>query len=247
MDVPRIDVLGYPMADLSLAAAAEHLLSTIPAVEPYLVFTPNPEMVEAASRDPRLREALLDADLLLADGVGIVWASGILNRPLPEVVPGVDLLERLLGAEVGTRIFLLGTTEENVAAAARNMAQRYPGIEVVGRHHGYFPDREAHRILDLVGAADPDLVVLGMGVPRDQLFLAGYREHLPAALYLGVGGGLDVLSGSIRRAPVLLRKLHLEWLYRLIASPARWRRQLALPRFVWRVLRARLAAGSSLR
>ncbi|MFP4199907.1 MAG: WecB/TagA/CpsF family glycosyltransferase [Clostridia bacterium] len=246
---PEVEVLGFPFAALTLDEATRYLLSSGERDEPWLIFTPNPEMIERAMRDAALKDILLSADLLLADGIGVVLASRIMGNPLPEVIPGIDLMERLLveGAHRRLRVFLLGTTPESVEAAARRIAEVYPGIRVVGCHHGYFAEPSTSQVVKLIRGSKPDLVFVGMGVPRDQVFLSRTKPLLPAALYLGVGGAIDVFSGKVMRAPGILRRLRLEWLYRLISSPTRWRRQLDLPRFVWRVLKTRLAGKTSLR
>ncbi|MFO7941295.1 MAG: WecB/TagA/CpsF family glycosyltransferase [Bacillota bacterium] len=249
MSPPEVDVLGFPLAAMTLDEATQCLLTSLPRDEPSVIFTPNPEMVERAMRNPALKDALLSADLLIADGIGVVWASRILGDPLPGLVPGIDLMEGLLagGAELQLRTFLLGTTSESVESAARKIREAYPGLRVAGYHHGYFPESATGHIARLIRESEPDLVFVGMGVPRDQMFLSRAKPSLPPALYLGVGGAIDILSGRVARAPEIFRKLRLEWLYRLIGSPGRWRRQLDLPRFAWRVLRARLAGKASLR
>ncbi len=249
MTVLEVEVLGLPLANATLDEAAQHLFSIMPTPQPYIVCTPNPEMIERALAEEDLRRSLLAADLLLADGVGVLWASRVLGEGLPGTVPGVDLMDALLraGASGGIRVFLLGTTRTNVEAAGRRAQREYPGLGAVETHHGYFSEDDAAGVLAAMTRFCPDLVLVGMGVPRDQVFLSRFRNQLPPALYLAVGGGLDVLSGAVRRAPAWMRRLRLEWLYRLATSPSRWRRQLALPRFVFRVLWTRLAGRETLR
>ena len=249
MTISEVEVLGFPLANLTQDEAARHLLSMMPTAHPYTVCTPNPEMIERALAEEDLRRSLSAADLLLADGVGVLWASRFLGAGLPGTIPGVDLMEALLraGASRGLRVFLLGTTRDNVEAAKRRAERDYPGLGAIEAHHGYFSEADTPRVLEAMAGFRPDLVLVGMGVPRDQLFLSRLRNQLPPAVYLAVGGGLDVMSGAVRRAPRWMRRLRLEWLYRLATSPSRWRRQLALPRFVLRVLWVRLAGGPTLR
>lgn len=236
-----VDILGVPVARATLEEAVEHLLAVMDGDRPYLVFTPNPEMVDACLRRPEFAAELKSADLLVADGVGILWASWVLSDPLPGTVPGVDLLEELLRrcSQARRRVFLLGTTREAAGEAARAARSQFSGIRMVGVHHGFFSRGEEEDVVKKLSDTRPHLVVCGMGVPREQRFLTRHRRALPPAVYLGVGGALDVLAGRVRRAPPWMRRLGLEWLYRLVRNPARYRRQLALPRFVMAVLRER--------
>lgn len=233
-----------PLAPLTIEEAVEHLLPLTRGRSPYLVFTPNPEMVDRSLRDREFRLALLAAELRVADGVGLLWASRVLNQPLPGTVPGVDLMEALLAAcaGAGVGVFLLGTTPEVVARAAEHARRMHPGLKVVGHHHGFFARDEEPRVVDNLRSCSPGLTVSGMGVPRDQLFAARWRDRLPPGVHLAVGGGLDILAGVTPRAPRLMRRLGLEWLFRLVVRPGRWRRQLALPRFAAAVLRRRFAS-----
>lgn len=203
-----------------------------------LVVTLNPEIAMAAQRDPALRLAVESADLVVADGIGLVWAAAMTGRKLPGRVPGVELLEGLLAdaARLGLRVFFLGARPEAVAEAARRAVARFPGLPLVGYHHGYFRPAEEEHVLATVRAAKPDLLFAGMGAERELKWLFRHRERLGARVAMGVGGSFDVLAGRLRRAPAWVRRLHLEWLFRLVQEPGRWRRQAVLPRFAWRVL-----------
>ncbi len=224
-----------PVASLTLEEAVGRLSRRLGGGRPYLVFTPNPEMIDRSLRDGEFRRQLLFDDLRVADGVGLVWASRLFGTPLPGTVPGVDLMDSLLGVcgpEVG--VFLLGTTPEAVREAADRVSRR--GVRVAGFHHGFFEAEEEGALVDHIRRCAPGLIISGMGVPRDQAFAVRWRHRLPPGVYLAVGGGIDVLAGQARRAPERIRRMGLEWLYRLMTSPRRWRRQVALPRFAWNVL-----------
>lgn len=206
-----------------------------------IVVTANPEILAAARVDAELAAVLEDAALVVADGIGVVAAARILGRPVPERVPGVELLERLLAAcaRLGLRPFFLGARPGVVDAAVDRAKQRFPGLEPAGWHHGYFALDDPAPVR-AVAASGADLLFSGMGADRDLRWLARNRERLRVPVAMGVGGSFDVLAGRVRRAPAWVRRVHLEWLYRLLMEPRRWRRQLALPHFAMLVMAERL-------
>lgn len=239
----RIRILGVPVDAVGLEEAVERIVAWCerPGPRMRVVLTPNPEMIMAAQADAHLRTWLERADLLTPDGVGVLWAARRLGYLLPERVAGIDLLERLLAeaASRGLRLFLLGGAPQVAELAQRAIERRHPGLRVAGTYHGYFaPDEESY-VLDHVRALRPHLLVTGMGMGRDPRWLVAHREETGAAVGLGVGGALDVLAGLKPRAPAWMIRARLEWLYRLAREPSRWRRQLALPRFVVAVERQR--------
>ncbi len=238
-------ILGFRVADLGKDRAVELLSEWIADVEwpgPRLVFTANPEMLWAAQRDARLCRALNAADLLVADGVGVVVASRILGSALSGRLPGVDLLGGLLGgaAESGFHPYFLGARPSTVRCLSARLALDYPQLEPAGFHHGYFDlddDNAVGQILQDISSSGANSLVVGMGVPRDQYFINEHRASLgQLRLALGVGGSLDVLSGRVKRAPVWVQQAGLEWLYRLATNPGRIHRQLSLPLFAFAVV-----------
>lgn len=242
----RVVILGVPVDCVTMdeaVARAEAFLSAHAADgRPRLVMTPNPEIIYAAQRDGALLEILRNADLAVPDGAGVVWAARLLGNPVPERVTGIDLLERLLAlaAARGYRVYFLGTRSEVMARAVEAACGRFPGLQVVGSHHGYFTSAEEPAVVAGVRKARPDFLFVGMGAPRDQKWLWRHREELGVPVAMGVGGSFDVLAGVTRRAPRWMRDAHLEWLFRLLQQPWRWRRMLALPRFAWMVWRQAL-------
>lgn len=180
-------------------------------------------------RDPALREDVLASDLILADGMAVVWASRLLGRPLPERVAGIDLMVALLrrGHERGYSVYCLGATAEVLGRATERIAMEYPGIRVVGRHHGYFEASEEPVLVQAIGAARPDILFVAMSSPRKETFLARWGGVLDVSVCHGVGGSFDVLAGALRRAPRSWQRMGLEWLYRLLQEPGRlWKRYL---------------------
>ena len=229
----RVQVLGVGFDPVDMDGAVARALALM-ARGGARVCTPNPEIVMLARSDPALREAIASAELVLADGVGILWASRRLGTPLPARVPGYDFLLALLGKMRGS-IYVLGGRPGVAEAAARAVESRFPGVNAVGWHHGYFTDEAP--VTAQIAAARPDLLLVCLGGGRQELWMRAHRE-LPVGLMAGLGGAADVLSGRVRRAPRALRALGLEWLWRLAQNPReRFSRQKALWRFALAVRR----------
>lgn len=238
----RVDVLGVPVDNVTMDQAVEVVDRLVRAGAGGLVVTPNPEMVMAARRDPELLAVLREADLAVPDGVGLVWASRLLGRPLAGRVAGYDLFLRLLelAARRDYRVYLLGGAPEVAAAAESRIRKTYGATTVVGFRHGYFTAGELPAVLDAIRAAGPHLVFVGMGSPRQERWMGRNRSALAKMVLMGVGGSFDVIAGRVARAPEGWQRANLEWLYRLVREPRRLRRQLVLPRFAAAVLLARL-------
>jgi N-acetylglucosaminyldiphosphoundecaprenol N-acetyl-beta-D-mannosaminyltransferase len=227
-------VLGIKVHPVNMDQAVQTIASYVQERGPHLVVTVGTEMVMAAQEDEAFRGAIESASLVVPDGVGVVWASRRKGFTL-EKVAGIELMARLLetAAAKGWRVFLLGAGEGIATAAADVFRQKWPGLQVVGAHSGYFQDEGL--VLEQIKTARPDLLFLALGAPRQELF---YRRHpeLDVPVGMGVGGSFDVYAGKIKRAPRWMIRLGLEWMWRLYLEPSRWRRQLALPRFVFKVL-----------
>ena len=230
----RLDLVDLESAARWLAAQAEHPGDGGTRI----AVSFNPELVVRAHEDPEAAEALLGADLCFPDGVGAVWAAGRQGAP-PERVPGIDLASRLLefAADRGLSVFFLGAAEGVAAEAARRQAERLPGLQVAGTHHGYFPPAEEGEVVELVRESGASILLAALGAPRQEVFLFRHRKELGAAIGLGVGGSFDVWAGAATRAPAWAQKARVEWLYRLARDPRRIRRQLALARFATEVVR----------
>ena len=203
------------------------------------IVTLNPEMVMSARKDASLRDVIQRrAALVTPDGVGLVWASRLLGGGLTQRVAGVDLIERLapIAAERGYRLFLVGAGRGVATEAARGLRARSPGLLIAGVHDGSSSESDADAILAAIQDAQPDLICVAFGSPAQELWLANHSQQLGAVVAIGVGGAFDFIAGAVKRAPGWMRTLGLEWLYRLVRQPWRWRRMLALPRFVGAVL-----------
>ena len=235
----RFTLLGVPIDPLTEAEAVDWIARAIIEGRPRLVISVNPERIMHAGRDPAFAAVLRSADLALADGAGVVWAARRLGRRLPERVAGVDFVAALAarGAGQGWRFFFLGGGPGVAEAAGRALREAYPGFILAGTHAGSpDPARDASTI-EAVRSSGAQLLFLAYGAGAEEAWLARNLDASGATVGMGVGGALDFLSGRVRRAPRWMRNWGLEWLYRLGHQPWRWRRMIALPRFVIRVMR----------
>lgn len=207
---------------------------------PHQICTVNPEFIMAAQRDEAFRDIINNAALCPPDGVGVLWAARRLGHPLRERVGGTDMAERIAAraAQLGWRLYFLGAAPGVAEQAATVLQTRYPGLAVVGTFAGSSTPSEENAIVERIRAARPDVLLVAFGAPMQDVWIARNQPRLQVPVAMGVGGAFDFIAGVTRRAPRWVQRLGFEWLHRLIREPWRWRRQLALPRFVWRVLRA---------
>ncbi|HVL56379.1 MAG TPA: WecB/TagA/CpsF family glycosyltransferase, partial [Burkholderiaceae bacterium] len=201
---------------------------------PALVFAVNPEKVMKAQRDSALRELLRRGDVLLPDGIGVCLASLILDGRMLTRIPGADLMLQICerAAAAGLSVFVYGGEPEVNEQACTVLLRRFPALRIAGRAHGFGPETGPDSVTAQIRAVRPDIVFVALGSPRQEQWMAGPGAQLPVGLMQGVGGTLDVLAGKTRRAPAAMRQIGLEWLYRLLAQPSRWRRQVALLSFI---------------
>ena len=243
----RIGVLSVGFDDITIDQAvsrawefAGNSNGSERAVKPYVV-TPNPEIVWMARRNDPLRIAINNAGMVLPDGIGIILGARLLGTPLRGGrVPGIDFITALLDkmAVSGGSVFLLGAKKGVAEEAGRRLADKYPGLMITGTADGYFSDDEL--VIGMINAVCPDLLLVCLGAPKQELWIAANIERLCVGLCAGLGGALDVFAGNIKRAPVFFRRFGLEWLYRLIREPRRIKRSLRLPLFVIAVLWQRI-------
>lgn len=235
-------VLGVRVDCLDMPAALERIAAMVAAGGGCrLVATVNAEFVMQARRDPEFAAILESADLAVVDGSGVLWAARRQGCELADKVAGIDLVMGLaeLCAERGWRPFLLGARPGVAEAAAARLAERFPGFRAAGAwagEPGPAGDAEARR---RITAAQPHLLLVAYGHPRQERWIARNRESLPVPVAIGVGGAFDFAAGRVRRAPAWMRRAHLEWLFRLLIQPWRARRMAVLPKFALAVLRDR--------
>jgi len=231
-------ILGSRVDSLTLAGAVARVARYIEEGSPHQVVTINAEIAYQAHRAPRLREIINRAALVTADGSGVVWAARTLGRPLPGRVTGIDLLQALAaeGAVRGWRFYLYGAAPGVAETAAAKLKASYPGLEIAGISHGYQAAAGMPALITAIKAARPHILLVGLGAPRQEYWIAGHLQELRVPVVMGVGGSFDVLAGVAKRAPVWMQELNLEWLYRVIKGK-RFKRALALPKFMVAVLK----------
>ena len=236
----RTDVLGVGFDDVTLEEALNSAETHLDGRAAAYVVTPNPEIVWECRKDPGLKEIISDAALVLPDGIGIVLGAKILKRPLKGKIAGFDFAERLMERMSATHksVFLFGAKTGVADLAAENLKAKYPGLVIAGTRSGYFSDDGP--IVNAINAASPDLLIVGLGAPKQERWMTARRSSLRVGLMAGLGGALDGYAGTFQRAPQKWRDANLEWLYRLIKEPKRIRRQIRLPLFLLAVVGQRL-------
>lgn len=236
----RTEILGVAFDDLTMEEALDRGMELIAEGGCHVAVTPNAEIVQLARKDEQLRAVIAEADLVIPDGIGVVYASRILGRPLKGRVPGCDfaagLMERM--AQSGHRLFLLGAKPGVAQEAAEKLCAAYPGLTICGVHDGYF--REDEPVVREIRQADADVVFVCLGAPKQEKWMQQNAAATGASLLIGLGGSLDVFSGRVERAPAIWQKLNLEWLYRGLKEPTRLKRIARLPLFLVGAVFARL-------
>lgn len=236
--IMRIDILGVGFDNVTMAEALargeEFLLSNTT----HYVVTPNPEIVETCRENEEANRAVNGADLVLPDGIGVIYGAKILHTPLRERVPGIEFGTAMIEkcAKLGKSVYLLGAKPGVAEAAAENLKEKFPGLVIAGTHDGYF--KEDAPIAEEVKASGADMALVCLGAPKQELFMANYGETMGCKVMMGLGGSLDIFAGVAQRAPEFYCKHNLEWFYRLIKNPQRIGRMMKLPLFLVHVVGA---------
>ncbi len=271
MTAEPVDVLGVRFQGLTRSEAAAEIARRAGEDAKTYVVKPYSEFMPRAHGDERVRDILNGATMSLPDGAGILWAANylslsggslrallqfplslaslvfrpsLLRRPLPEAMAGVDFTWEMLRALAGSgrSVYLLGGTAEESAGAAQAIRERLPSLTITGARDGYFRSPDTEAVIGAINAASPDVLLVAMGFPRQEEWIAGNLARLNVRVAVAEGGSFSFISGATLRAPRWMRRAGLEWLFRLVRQPSRLRRQLARPVFVWLVLRQRLGA-----
>ena len=221
--VQRLNVLGVPVDNLDMAGTLDVIAGFIASRRPHQHVVVNVDKVVKAKRDPALARILGKCALVNADGMPVVWASRLLGTPLKERVTGIDLFEALMerSAREGWRVFLLGARAEVVAQVRSLYEARYPGLIVAGHRDGYWKPEEEAGVAEQVRRAEPDVLAVAISSPKKEEFLDRWQAHMRVPFAMGVGGTFDVAAGRVRRAPLLMQRMGLEWLARVAQEPRR--------------------------
>ena len=234
----RIRVLGVPVDCVNMAQALDAVDAMIKGGKAGTIFAVNPEKVMKAREDSVLMGYLESAGLLIPDGIGVVFAARFLGLGSMQRVPGSELMPAICerARDRGYKIFLFGASPEVNESVAKILPERYPGIAIVGRQHGYFAAEEMPDVINRINTSGAQILFVALGSPKQEEWMACYLPELKVRVCQGVGGTFDVIAGKVNRAPTFFLKLHLEWFYRLVSDPRRMKRQTALPRFAWCVI-----------
>lgn len=240
----KVDILDIPIDKLSFEDSLKKIKGFLSEDKLHVVFTPNPEIIIAAGKDKELKNSLYSADMLVPDGIGVVLASKILKSGIRERVAGFDLICGIFSLHFrkNLKVFLFGAKPHIIEAAAKNISEKYPRIKVVGYMDGYFDKWDEDAIIDTINSANPDLLLVGLGAPKQEKWIYTHKDKLNAKVAIGVGGAFDILSGKKKRAPMFFQKCGMEWLYRLFQEPKRFFRMFKLPLFMLKVMQRKLRA-----
>ncbi len=232
----KILIYGIRYNDVTLFEASELCERKMEEGGNHIVVTPNAEIAYLAAKNRELGDIINDADIVVADGIGVVYASRIYRTPVKQKVAGVELGELLLenASKSGRGVFFLGAKPGVGELAAQKLLEKYPGINFVGIRDGYFKDD--NEVIEEINRSGADILFVCLGAPKQERWMAENKDKLNTKLMLGLGGALDSYAGTVKRAPDIWIKLGLEWLYRLIKEPKRFVRMLALPKYMFCVI-----------
>jgi N-acetylglucosaminyldiphosphoundecaprenol N-acetyl-beta-D-mannosaminyltransferase len=230
------EVIGFKFINNTMDELVNEVHGRISHSQKTFIVTVNPEIIMYSQSDSHYNKVLKEADIITPDGAGIIMASKILGDPLQERLAGFDLMERLLmvSNKHNYGIYLLGTKPNVIDLTAANIKKKYPNINIVGFHHGYFDDDQ--NIINEIKEKKPDIVFLGLGFPYQEKWISKNKSQFSKGIFMGVGGCFNVWAGVDKRAPRIWRELNLEWFYRLLMQPWRYKRMTAIPIFLKKVL-----------
>lgn len=234
MEKRTVDILGLPFLSITQSDFIQLLIKDALINHKRFVVTANPEIVMQTRRDNTFKKTVLQADYIVADGVGIVMAADKLGDSLPGRVTGFDTLIGVLEAasERKLSVYFLGAKPEISETLKQVLADKYPSLQVAGIQHGYFDAKESAKIAEEIRMSGADFVFVALGAPAQEQWILKQLPIFEKGIFIGVGGSFDVLSGNVKRAPKIWITLRLEWFYRLLTNPSRWRRYLAIPAFL---------------
>jgi len=229
----KINILGVDVSAKTMDETVDELMGYLGDGSTHTVYTPNSEIIYMAYKDEEFKNILNSADVKSADGIGVVYASKILRKPLTERVAGYDLMHAFFkkAKDRGVRVFLFGSKPTVAENAGKMLSDMYEGLEICGTRNGYFKPEETDEIVNMINASNPDVVLVCLGAPKQEKWIYENKDKIKKGIVMGLGGSLDTLTGVTQRAPESWQKLGLEWAYRLVREPRRIGRMMALPRF----------------
>lgn len=236
--VPSVVILGCRVHRVTMEQALAIAQQFLTHGGAHQIVTADASALAIAQQDRQLRDIINHADLVVPDSRGVVWAARRVGCPVPERVPGVDLMERLceLASQLGLGVYLHGAAPGVAQAAAANLAKAYPALNVVGTSHGYLSLDEESAVVEQIAQLRPAMLFVALGIPRQEKWISAHQPRIQAPIAVGVGGSFDCFSGQVRRAPEWFQKHGLEWAYRLACNPRKARKVAMLPGFVLKVI-----------
>ena len=243
-ETKKADILGVYVDDITMAAAVDEIFDGKTRGKRISVFTPNAEMIMEARKDPEFLQILNKGSFVVPDGAGVLLGAKILGENIREKVAGVELVENILAEGTPLSIYVFGGKPGIAEKAARKIESLYSHITVCGTDHGYHSQDESATVLNNIISAAPDLLLVGLGVPRQEKWIASNIGSFESIICIGCGGTIDVFSGEVKRAPRFFIKMNLEWLYRLMKQPSRLGRMMRIPRFLSLCIKKRLFGTS---
>ncbi len=237
-----VNIAGINIDDLTMEQAVKKIYYFISSDKNHAIYTPNAEIMMDGIAENKMFQVLNDADMLVADGAGVVLASKILGKAVKQKVSGVDLAKNLLeaSAKKPIKFFLFGGKPGIAEKAQANIICDYPAAEVVGTRNGYFTEEDNQKIIDEINSSGAEVLFVCLGAPKQELWIHENKDKLTVKACLGVGGTLDILAGNVKLAPDFFRNHGLEWLYRLYKEPWRFKRMLKLPKFILYIIGIRI-------
>ena len=237
--IEPIRILGVPVHPLTMAQSVDALEQRMLAGEQTFVVTANAEIIMMCQEDAAYNDIIShQAELVLPDGAGAVWAGRHLGYKVPERVAGFDLYNHLLAlsAEKGYKAYFFGGSPGIAEAAKAKSEELYPGVQIVGCHNGYFTDTDVPAIIEEINNSGAEMLFVALGAPKQEKWILAHRAELKPRILMGLGGSFDVLAGKVERAPKWMQDASLEWAFRLYKQPSRFMRMLALPKFALKVM-----------
>ncbi len=240
----KIDIFNIPVAAITMQQTIEVIDQSIESSAELQHVVVNAGKIVTMQSDSELRESVLDADLINADGQAVVWASRFLGQPLPERVAGIDLMYNLieLAYQKGYKCYFLGAKEKVVKKVVDFFSEKYSPDVIAGYRNGYFSEEDEEQISKDIASSGAQLLFVAISSPKKEIFVNKYKAIMKVPFIMGVGGSFDVVAGVTKRAPLWMQKIGLEWFYRFLQEPKRmWKRYLVgNSKFIWLVLKTKL-------